>query len=103
MAIYSNPQNNESDNTAIEGIKTNVYPNPFTNQFNIEFTSAIERAVVVELFDLIGNKVSEQKEMVSEGSSLVNFSTDELTKGIYLLRVFDLNGNILCKQPIVKQ
>ena len=88
---------------ATSAFAAKVYPNPTANEMNIEFSSDVEKVVIVSLYDILGNKVMEQQQEVAIGSSLLTAYLNEFTNGMYLLRVLDLEGNSLYKANVVKQ
>ncbi len=98
-------------NTLLTGIKEvaenivniNVYPNPFNNNFSIYFHSNSKQIVVVEMYDLIGNKIySEEKNVMnnSENTFIINPKT-VLSKGIYILHLLTKEKNYSLK--IIKE
>jgi hypothetical protein len=93
----------EEEEEQVQLLSASVYPNPTVNEINIEFTADVDKMVVVELYDILGNKVMEQKQQVVSGTSILTSSLDEFTKGVYLLRVLDSEGNNLYKTNVVKQ
>jgi hypothetical protein len=68
-------------------INITVYPNPVTTLLNIKSDSS--DTFRAELIDLQGNKISDQS--FENGQGQVDLST--LPEAIYLLEVFDKNGN----------
>ena len=62
----------------------NIYPNPVSNSFTIESQTPIEK---VEIYTVLGQKV------IEKSSELSTVSTEVLSKGIYMLKVFSENGN----------
>ena len=82
------------------------YPNPFTDQTNIEFFSANEERITVEVFDISGKKVNTLlDESVAEKQHLVWNGTDtagrKLNSGIYFIRL-SVNGNYKVSKVILK-
>ncbi|MGZ6523332.1 MAG: S8 family serine peptidase [Bacteroidia bacterium] len=67
----------------------NVYPNPFTNSFELNFYSSKKQTVQIELLDVSGREIFKEEKNVN-GNSNNQFSLSELekfSKGIYLLRL----------------
>jgi hypothetical protein len=58
-----------------------VYPNPFTNEINIKNSSDANMEVVV--FDITGKRILTK----NTNSSTVQLSTEELTSGVYFVKV----------------
>lgn len=71
------------------GLSFNVYPNPFSSIANLEFTSAKDSYVTVELFDLTGRMVKSlyAGDTKQDDSKSIVISADELRNGIYLLKI----------------
>lgn len=59
-----------------------VYPNPATNYISIQHSANIQK---VELYNLLGQLVKE----VKVSSNIGQVSLDQLSKGTYILKVFD--------------
>lgn len=63
-----------------------LYPNPASDQLNINF-SPLERAVELQLMDALGRVY--QREMLSKGQMGLALELSPLKKGIYYLRLID--------------
>ncbi len=73
-------------NTDFENIaKITVYPNPSTGVFNI----VSQQDLAVEVYDLVGKLVLNQK--IAVGTNSVDISN--FSSGVYLLKAFDNSGN----------
>jgi len=76
----------------------NVYPNPFTNEFDIQFYST-QSNVSIEVFDVIGKRVLFTK------NTVIPFSANKLSikdlsllqKGTYFVKIKTSNGVYTCK------
>jgi len=64
-----------------------LYPNPATNDLNIEYTSANNEEVRISLYDLLGKEVVVITDRFMQGRQNINYNTSTLPKGLYLLRV----------------
>ena len=71
---------NESDIQNIE-----IYPNPSSGMFTIEFRSIIEKKSNISILNSIGNVVFSEELMIGESSKDIDLS--ELSKGIYLIEL----------------
>lgn len=67
-----------------------VWPNPAQNRLHIQLQQINTHNAQLELFDLNGRKVLQQK-MQSNGSQVLEVGN--LQKGVYLLKVFTSEGN----------
>jgi hypothetical protein len=81
----------------------NVYPNPANEYFNIDFTSDIQKDVMVIVYDVLGNKVIEQKYPVLSGTNTIRTDFENYKSGIYMVRLVDLNTNGVQTKTFVKQ
>lgn len=72
-------------------LKASIFPNPTQNNFNIEMENDLKS---VEIYSLLGTKVLTAKNK--------NVNVSNLSKGTYMVRVQDKNGNI-ATQKLVKE
>jgi|GEM_PF-361159 len=80
---------------ASDPIGVSVFPNPATDNVQINFSLTGGRSVSIELFDLTGRQVSTVN--VSTAASGIHTSTmdvSELPSGMYLMRVMDNKGRV---------
>jgi hypothetical protein len=78
-----------------------VYPNPFSNQTNIQF--AIEKScpAKLEVYNNAGQKVSILIDKnLTEGNHVTNWNVSGLPQGVYLLRL--QAGERTVTQKIIK-
>ncbi|MCE9538670.1 MAG: S8 family peptidase [Bacteroidetes bacterium] len=84
-------------NTILTGIdklnfeydRLNVYPNPFTNNFDITFYSNKKQTIYIELYDISGHEIFRKQENVNN-NSYNSFNIKEantLANGMYLLNI----------------
>ena len=88
----------------IQGISSSngqiiVYPNPNNGQFTIE--SSISGASVVEIYNLLGEKVFTKNLSTTKGTNQINVSNQP--NGVYLYRVISENGDLLGQGKITLQ
>ena len=69
----------------------NVYPNPASNSFNIQYNSTIVNTVF-ELYSIDGKKLDSIQ--LQGQSGLYTYSTDKLADGVYLYVLKGANGTI---------
>ena len=71
-----------------------VYPNPATDEINLNFVVKESGNLNIEILDVTGRKVSEvMNETVTPGALSKSFSTVSLVDGNYFIRV-NANGTI---------
>ncbi len=94
---------NEINNTAIKSSLRRVYPNPTALVLNYEIESNSEQRVIVELYDMAGQKVVSQAQQVVKGINTKQLSTERLSKAAYYLQVTDAQNNVIGKVKVVKE
>lgn len=67
-----------------------IYPNPMTNNCNIEFEVSKAGVVIVDLFDITGKKVSSLQNDLPSG--LLKFNVNGLNSGVYTITITTENG-----------
>ena len=79
-----------------------LYPNPtFDKTVNFAINSAYGGSVIVNFFSITGLIVRKEKMILNIGDNLKTFKLNEFTKGIYLLRITDNNGNEVATQKLL--
>ena len=66
---------------------TRVYPTPTNGVLNVEVNASQNSDVNISVFNIMGQKVSEQNSTVSTGINTKTISTDNLSSGIYFVTV----------------
>ena len=70
--------------TAIQGIS--VYPNPFSQQFDLNYTLTSSTSTVITLYNVLGKEVYQEYKPTSNGQQTVHIPLSEnLNTGIYFL------------------
>jgi hypothetical protein len=87
-----------SSNTT-EYIKTIVYPNPFIDKVNFEFSKPIQEIITVSVYDILGRLVFEQKKKPDE--MILTIDLFQLPRSEYLVRLYSTNYNYYTK--IIRQ
>ena len=76
--------------TSIEPIENlselTVYPNPSNGQFTIQFNSNRKSEAIFSLYNLIGQEVWTEKQLIATGKQKLEFDS-KLTMGMYLLKI----------------
>lgn len=80
-----------------------VYPNPFVNYLNVDIESLGENAAFIEIVDITGRTLLKESLTLKDGTN--NFILDglELTNGLYLVRIKDVEGNPIFTKKVVKE
>ena len=77
-------------NDLTSDVKTRCYPNPLriSQDFNVQLTLSTEKSVLVELFDLMGHKVTTiANTRLAAGEHTFTTSTGNLSAGIYVCKI----------------
>lgn len=73
----------------------NLYPNPSNGILTLQIESPNSDVVTIEVYDLVGSKVWEKREVyLSNGDNSITLSLEELNGGHYILRTLNSNGII---------
>jgi len=76
---------------SLEVLTAKLYPNPATNQINIDLPSAIHRQkVTCRIFDIMGKEMRSE-ELISGSQNILKFLVNDFTKGIYIIQLTDGN------------
>ncbi len=75
-------------NILSEFILKQNYPNPFNPSTRIKYTLPQDSKVQIKVYDILGSEVAKLvDEFKPAGEFEVNFSTNELTSGVYIYRI----------------
>ncbi len=90
----------------IDDINTNqvlsIYPQPFHNQFNLVYYSAVSQVIQVNIFDVAGKLVYSYNWTVGKGLIEETCVRTALTSGVYTLQIIDGAG-VAVTNKIVRQ
>jgi len=81
--------------------KINVTPNPVTASCDVHYQALETGTVNINVFDLFGKKVYEQKSAVQEGANKLQLPTQNLAAGTYIIQLNDQGQTF--NERIVKQ
>jgi hypothetical protein len=87
--------------TNVSSIKT--WPNPVTSVVNISLYSEVKTSMQVRVTDAGGKTIRNAVYNIVKGNNQVSINDlSSLSKGIYLLQLTDMNGNVQSTQKIIK-
>ena len=66
--------------------RVKVYPNPATDFIRVEWETETQKEVIVELYDLIGRRVSQKKS--DDSANHIQINMQSLQRSAYLLKVY---------------
>jgi hypothetical protein len=88
--IISLAHNNSSDQSEL----LNLYPNPTNSEINLEIYSPVDGFVEIEIVDMFGRTVINQKSEVKMGNDVLVYDVSSLAAGAYFSKVsFITTGN----------
>ncbi len=81
---------NGLENRKAELEQVSVFPNPFSNEFSLKFSTAQTGTVNVRMFDILGNEIYRNTHDLSKPAKEIIITPDSekiAGKGIFILRV----------------
>lgn len=86
----------------IDSYSLSVFPNPFSDKTNISFSLNTTQNVIIEVYNMLGEKVSTiDKGILSQGSQVVEFDRSKLTNGVYFITM-NINNRLITEKIIIK-
>lgn len=73
---------------------TSVFPNPASGQVNLEINANVAQPVTVQLYDMTGKKVAEQRNVLKAGLQQITLPLQGIAKGVYLISLQSNTGII---------
>jgi Secretion system C-terminal sorting domain/Subtilase family len=90
---------NEEDNDLI--LFTKAFPNPFTENLNIELFSTNEKEILLNMYDVNGKLVF-SKTYRANGYDLIDVNPGQLPHGLYYLKLTTKSGKVIKNIPLMK-
>lgn len=76
-----------NDNSNVKGV-SDVYPNPTSGSFNIDYNAAIATSINVKVYDLLGSLIVTKNNInINAGINIVSINDANLSKGKYILKI----------------
>jgi hypothetical protein len=96
-------KNHQNLHSETELIDIEVMPNPFENEFNVSLTLDISGDYRFEIIDLYGRVIQTSDIIRIEAfeNQLLNFSTSDFAKGLYLIRVLNTESGIIGQSKMI--
>jgi hypothetical protein len=83
---------------------TSVYPNPASSEFNIDIDVAKVGDVQMSIYSVTGLMVMNPKTInLEEGRNTINQNIDNLSNGIYIVRLVDASNNEVMVKKLIKR
>lgn len=83
--IITNPSAGLNESDIIQEIA--LYPNPSSDEVNLKFTVGNNQAMKVAITDVTGKQIQYQSIQAAEGTNLVLFNVETLSKGAYFVTI----------------
>ena len=80
-----------------------LYPNPTSENLNMNFVSDVDKDIVVEIYNALGSKISAQKYSITVGENTLRTNVSEYTNGLYFVHITDLLTNEVLNKTFLKQ
>ena len=80
-----------------------LYPNPTSDNLNINLTSDSDKEVVIEIFNTLGSRVSSIHYSLTVGENLLNTKVSDFMNGVYFVHVTDLSTFEVQNKTFIKQ
>lgn len=89
-------ENEDQINTALftDNLNIKAYPNPFNEQFSIEFETQNNQNIVLEVIDMAGRKVLTKQYETISGYNKLDIQSDSWQSGIYMYNIIGDDINI---------
>ncbi len=82
---------------------SDLYPNPTSSEFSFDIIADADKNITVEVYDLLGKKVIQQKYFVIAGQSSFKINIEQFKDGMYFIRLLDKDNSVLNTQRVIKQ
>lgn len=80
-----------------------TYPNPMTDQVNVNVSSPARQQVSVDLYDLLGKRIRTETRTLNTGNNSFNITgLDVLARGTYYLEIKDTATTLLGRNTLLK-
>ena len=89
------------EDKGIIGIDFNIYPNPNTGTFVIEFLGQLNKVHKLKMFDITGKLIFSDKLTVSNTRTRKEINLWDCKKGIYILKVIS-DGGVVTKRVVYR-
>lgn len=85
-----------------EKTEIKMWPNPVTEQLNIQYSGIFRNNILVEILDMMGKRVAEKVITNVSGGSEIELKTGTLVTGIYVCRITS-DGKLISNQKFSKK
>jgi len=78
----------------------NLYPNPITDQLNIQLNLTENSNITISIINAIGQVIIQKSENLSSGFQELKININEIKSGLYLINLNDNKGNYITKKLV---
>lgn len=82
---------------------SSVFPNPTTNEYTLTVNAVKDVTTKIVLTDMAGKQISAQTHSFGKGNSTITLSLSQVTKGTYMVVVYNSNNVVIAAHKIVKE
>jgi len=82
--------------------EVSIYPNPATDNFNLELTTSVASEMSMTIYSLNGATVRTKNIQLSEGNNVINEDISSLANGIYFVRFNNPTNNETIVRKLIK-
>ncbi|MEY2828150.1 MAG: hypothetical protein RIQ33_8 [Bacteroidota bacterium] len=93
---------NNVTQSQVKEYSTSLFPNPATNKFTVNYVSENASEIMISVYDVLGRKVSESKNLVSNGSNSIVVNCENFNAGVYTVKVINTTTNATETLQLVK-
>ncbi len=72
-----------------------IFPNPTSEQINININSLKNQEILLEVFDILGRKMIEERFILSQGENRKPLTINNLSSGMYFVKVLGVTKKII--------
>ena len=83
-------------------IISGIYPNPFTNNFQVKISSATSLQSRIEIVDFSGRRIFSKVYVLGEGDSKIEINGSSFKSGVYMILLKSPSGEFLERYKLVK-
>ncbi len=80
-----------------------TYPNPFNNIINIVVDAKTEQRIELTILSINGSIITNEIHSISNGTNTININTENISSGIYLLNVKNIENGTKSVHKMIKQ
>ena len=99
----NNEDNNKTHKLNSENIEANIYPNPFMDEFKLDYTIALDSDVRIEIYDNSGKKISSiQKLNQKAGYYTETINSDKIGNQLGMFHIRIIAGNDVVSKTVIR-